>query len=477
MTVKETTYFEVGQQIKFYRVKEGIPKTSETYTLTHDVCLPGGCVLRGTLGYDPARVSFSVTDKEEEKMVTTNNLYFYNSRQEYSHMINFGVYVRAGILYEPKRILGVSHLLEHMFFRRLGTLSQKELYKKFNTLGTTFRGETYDDFIRWDIECLPNGYWNSFLILMQLFQDFEWSREEFESEKSVVIRQIERQYEIEFGEYARLYSNVGSRHELSRMGTLESVEKITLDDLYQWKNKVFSSNNVCCVLTGSFSEDDLNRTLNAAEQICLRKNKMPKCKEQLPKNFGMRSERDDIVLSAEEESSDISVVFDIDKNKFAEEEVVEVCRCMGLKNHSYLSEGLVEEKVLTDEVVCNYFSYEKYGQFQIEFSVLCEDVEKGLINFKNLIAEFKRKDYEKLLGQSDYYRHYTDGIPRELNFRIAKSEFVKEEKITEGKISDYQEIIQGVFQSANMSVCITCNSQRISKKSVCSMLERMRGDL
>ncbi len=29
-TVKETTYFEVGQQIKFYRTKEGIPKTSET---------------------------------------------------------------------------------------------------------------------------------------------------------------------------------------------------------------------------------------------------------------------------------------------------------------------------------------------------------------------------------------------------------------------------------------------------------------
>ena len=48
----------------------------------------------------------------------------------------------AGPVYETAQTLGISHLVEHLFFRLLPGLPQKQLYSDLAKLGATLRGKT-----------------------------------------------------------------------------------------------------------------------------------------------------------------------------------------------------------------------------------------------------------------------------------------------------------------------------------------------
>lgn len=65
-----------------------------------------------------------------------------------THSVTVGLYVKAGCLYENEHHIGITHLLEHLHFRKLGVLSQKELYYKMECIGSTLRAATYRDFLK-----------------------------------------------------------------------------------------------------------------------------------------------------------------------------------------------------------------------------------------------------------------------------------------------------------------------------------------
>ena len=57
--------------------------------------------------------------------------------------IEIGLYIKAGARYENKGDNGITHLLEHMHFRQLGNMKQKEIYEYAEKMGSTLRGTTY----------------------------------------------------------------------------------------------------------------------------------------------------------------------------------------------------------------------------------------------------------------------------------------------------------------------------------------------
>ena len=80
--------------------------------------------------------------KKIEKL--ENGLMLITHKLPNTHSVTISANFRVGSIYENIHNNGISHLVEHMFFRKLSKLSQSELYLKVQSIGTEIIGLTYN---------------------------------------------------------------------------------------------------------------------------------------------------------------------------------------------------------------------------------------------------------------------------------------------------------------------------------------------
>ena len=73
----------------------------------------------------------------------------------HTHSCVAGLYFHGGNIVENRKNRGISHLLEHMVFRRLDTLKMKQLYRNLNRQGFNLRGFTNEKMIGFYIQTPP----------------------------------------------------------------------------------------------------------------------------------------------------------------------------------------------------------------------------------------------------------------------------------------------------------------------------------
>ena len=78
-----------------------------------------------------------------ETNILNNGLTVKHLKNEHLHSVNIGIYARK----LPEKICGIAHMTEHMFFRRLCDIPQRQLYFETDKIGATLNGATYADFI------------------------------------------------------------------------------------------------------------------------------------------------------------------------------------------------------------------------------------------------------------------------------------------------------------------------------------------
>lgn len=93
-----------------------------------------------------------------EKTILKNGLivYYYPIKNAYSTSI--GLYINIGARNETYEQSGISHVLEHLHFRRLEQLSQKELYLKMDKIGATLKASTHKELMRFYMKLRPNHF-------------------------------------------------------------------------------------------------------------------------------------------------------------------------------------------------------------------------------------------------------------------------------------------------------------------------------
>ena len=87
-----------------------------------------------------------------ETNILNNGLTVKHLKNEHLHSVNIGIYARK----LPEKICGIAHMTEHMFFRRLCDIPQRQLYFETDKIGATLNGATYADFICLDITVSPS---------------------------------------------------------------------------------------------------------------------------------------------------------------------------------------------------------------------------------------------------------------------------------------------------------------------------------
>ena len=169
------------------------------------------------------------------------------------------VLVGAGSKYEHKKINGISHFLEHLFFK--GTTRRPEvgqIHRALDQLGAEHNAFTGKEFTGYWVKAAAKHFDAALDIVSDILLDPLFKSEEIEKERGVIIQEISM-YEdmpqrkiIEVFEDL-LYGNQPAGWDIA--GTKEIVAKISREEIMAYRNRQYAASNTLVVAAGKINPE------------------------------------------------------------------------------------------------------------------------------------------------------------------------------------------------------------------------------
>jgi predicted Zn-dependent peptidase len=176
-----------------------------------------------------------------------------------------GIWVRVGSRNEPSEQNGISHFLEHMFFKGTKRRTAKDIAFETDSLGgelnaftsreaTTFYIKVLDEFLEKGLELLSDVFMNS------VFPD-----EDIEKEKKIIKEEIKMVEDTPddyihdlFNQTIWGHSGIGQ----PVLGRRETIRMFTRDDLMEHIKKYYGTKDIVISCAGNFDHEHLITLLN-----------------------------------------------------------------------------------------------------------------------------------------------------------------------------------------------------------------------
>ncbi len=345
-----------------------------------------------------------------------------------THSATISINFRTGSLYENEYNNGITHLVEHLFFRKWDDLIQKDFYSEMMSLGAEIIGNTYNDYVSFSITVVPDYFMKAFELISKCLNVFYWDDDCVVDEKRVVCKQIENKFESYREWLNSCYFN-GVAYELPIMGTAKTVRHLSVDDINKWKGTYFCCNNSCVVITGKYTDRDFEIAKKKLSEI----NNIGRSADMIictPQNFNNRNADNRYsLISNNSENTDVTIFFDIN-SKYDFEAVRLLSAILGEGCGSVLSMKLRETLGYTDDIYTDLVSFCGFNRLSVSFSVSNSDFYGCMESFFKIMSDFKN-----CITQDDYLRNigfFTNNQiidldnPNVLNKRYALCDFVLE---------------------------------------------------
>ncbi|MFX0016528.1 MAG: M16 family metallopeptidase [Promethearchaeota archaeon] len=171
----------------------------------------------------------------------------------------FAVGFHAGSMYEsgfgPGSNDGISHFLEHMFFKGTPNRTSKQINEAFTRLGADLNAYTTYDHTLYYAKIPTRNLHQAAEIWKDLLVNKVINREEFESEKQVILQEIQLYAdmpEFDTNYEARKKHFKGTPLEHNILGTHDSVGSITYEMMIDYVSRYYSLDNAIVTLVGGF---------------------------------------------------------------------------------------------------------------------------------------------------------------------------------------------------------------------------------
>lgn len=192
--------------------------------------------------------------------------------------ISTGIWVKAGSVDEVDLNLGISHLIEHMMFKGTEIRSAKKIAEDVDRIGGHMNAFTGKEATCYYIKVLEENIEKASDILIDMFLNSVFDENELVKEKNVIfeeIKMIEDSPEDFVGDLLLEMVFRGGSLEKPIIGTKESLTGISRNDILNYIEKKYTSNNIVISVAGNFDPDyicDLfNSKLSAIGQGATRK--------------------------------------------------------------------------------------------------------------------------------------------------------------------------------------------------------------
>ena len=392
-----------------------------------------------------------------------------------THSVTVGLYIKAGLAFDDEPITGMTHLLEHLHFRHCGKYNQKELYYNMEKIGTAMRGTTFHDLLRFYMKVSP-VYLNEALdIIYNLIISDEWTQDEFEKEKTVVKNQI-----YEDGDYADTDSDcrclVFKGHPMSKeiMGSAEDVDCMTLEDIKEYKKKIFNTTDMLLTVTGNVTEENLLNSISGIGEIAIPSTNIQK-KLTIPKRFCMRKP-DVKFIDMQWDLPEVRIAFDVPVNKY-DADMTEILNCiLGEGVGSRLQLAVREDKGFTSDIYSVASPNGHITVIYIGFTVSKKNIIPCLEEIGNVLSDMKENISEYDLDISLPFfttnTQFNEDDTEEMNILISHHLMNYNKYYSPSKAQNdeetrkvLKEMANDIFRKENMSLVIVGNTGKLTHKA------------
>ncbi len=405
----------------------------------------------------------------------------------HTHSISLGLYIKTGSVYENNSNNGITHLLEHLHFRRLGKMSQDELYTKMESIGSSLRAITYKDFLRFYMKIRPKFIKESISFFQEIINTVKWEEDEFEKEKQVVLCQIEDK-----NSYINIDSLVSetvwkdSPLSLSIMGTRKNLINMQLDDIVEYKKCYFRPDNLAFFITGCISNDEIH-LINSELSSIIFESSLKKCLSREIKIKPNQRSPDINFVNINGNYLDVNISFDVDYKLVSREEIILLNCMLGEGVGSKLQRKIREENALTSNIYSSVEDYKDVAVIHIKYSIkkncLYESLRLIVEVLNSMKIDISKSDFETTIPFYTENLWYILDDTDELNFKLGYEYFILEmpEYSIDKKISLYKSISGSdlmkaaniVFKSTNASVVVLGSTSKLTKKEIKSIFQML----
>ncbi len=184
-----------------------------------------------------------------------------------------GIWVRVGARNELPEKSGISHFLEHMFFKGTKDRTAQDIATEIDSLGGELNALTSSEYTLYYVKVLDEYMEQALDLLTDLLMHSTFPENDIEKEKNIVFEEI-KMVEDNPSDYVH---DLFSRHiwgdqglGQSVLGKLETIQKFSRNDLVDHIKNFYGAENIVVSCSGKFDEarllDHLEGSLGGLER-------------------------------------------------------------------------------------------------------------------------------------------------------------------------------------------------------------------
>jgi predicted Zn-dependent peptidase len=184
-----------------------------------------------------------------------------------SRSVSIGVWVKVGSRHEPQELGGVSHFIEHMFFKGTAKRTAKDIAIEMDSLGGEMNAFTSQETTTYYAKVVDEHLPIAIDILSDILLGSKFDPREMEKERKVILEEIKSVEDTPDDYIHELFTNtVWKNNSLGRpiLGTKETIKALKHTDIISYIDAYYSTKEIVISVAGNFEHARLIDLLNAS---------------------------------------------------------------------------------------------------------------------------------------------------------------------------------------------------------------------
>ena len=184
-----------------------------------------------------------------------------------SRSVSIGVWVKVGSRHEAPEIGGISHFIEHLFFKGTQKRSAKDIAIEMDSLGGEMNAFTTQETTTFYAKVVDEHLPVAIDILSDILLGSKFDPVDMEKERKVILEEIKGVEDTPDDYIHELFTNtVWPDNSLGRpiLGTKETIKALTHQDIISYIERYYSPKEIVISVAGNFEHARLIELLNAS---------------------------------------------------------------------------------------------------------------------------------------------------------------------------------------------------------------------
>ena len=352
----------------------------------------------------------------------------YGYKNPASNSFFLSLFLRAGAMHGDESVPGITHFLEHIMIRNVDRAMGGELYYTLDRSGLEFNASTFSEMVQFYISGAKEKLTLAIDIILKIFSPITLSADEIRREGDRIKAEIREGDER--SSLANFTSHIvyeGTPLAGSITGTAGDISHITRIKLEEYRQSVFTRDNVFFYLTGAYEDEVVSEFCKRLSELSLPIGHYHDNIAKVPYGFFNRTPE---VKIKNADYTMLRLTFDMNMTKcgMAECDILYDMLLGGYNSRLYIE--LSEKRGLCYDISGAMERYKNIGTFTFSVELKAADVYDALKIILDVLSEMKTTLFpDGRLMKAGYvdnaYMLYDD--VRELNFTFAYDNHIMNE--------------------------------------------------